>query len=336
MLILGIETSCDETSASVVEDGTHILSNIVVSQEALHGRFGGVVPEIACREHTKGIVSVIRNAIVKANINIDEIDAVSVANTPGLIGALLIGLTAAKTLSFALKIPLVTLNHLHAHIYACKFDHRSIDYPAISLVVSGGHTTLFLTKSETKHEQIGRTLDDAAGEAFDKVGKILGLGYPSGPVIDTISKNGNKKAVTFPRSYLEKGSLDFSFSGVKTAVLYYCSGQDAKSGKEKPKLNDREIADIAASFQEAVVDVLVDKTISAALQFSVNGIIFGGGVAANSRLRQRFGEAARQNNISLYYPPKELCIDNAAMIAGLAYHKYLEKNFSSLEIEAIP
>ncbi len=336
MLILGIETSCDETSAAVVEDGAHILSNIVVSQQTLHTRFGGVVPEIACREHTKAIISVIDNAVTQAKTTMDEIEAVAVANTPGLIGALLIGLTSAKTLSLTLKIPLITLSHLHAHIYACTLEHGHVEYPAISLVVSGGHTTLFLTENEVKHTPIGKTIDDAAGEAFDKVGKILGLGYPSGPVIDTIAKRGNKQGVDFPRSYLGKGSLDFSFSGIKTAVLYHCSGQDSKSGKREIELRDQEIADIAASFQEAVVDVLVDKTIFAALKFSVSSILFGGGVAANSRLRERLGEAARQHNIRLYNPPKDLCIDNAAMIAGLAHHKYLSKDFSSLNVEAIP
>ncbi|MDR4504726.1 MAG: tRNA (adenosine(37)-N6)-threonylcarbamoyltransferase complex transferase subunit TsaD [Candidatus Scalindua sp.] len=336
MLILGIETSCDETSAAVVEDGTHILSNIVVSQQTLHTRFGGVVPEIACREHTKAIISVIDNALAQADTTINEIDAVSVANTPGLIGALLIGLTSAKTLSLTLRIPLITLNHLHAHLYACKLAHECIEYPAIGLVVSGGHTTLFLTENEVSYLPVGKTIDDAAGEAFDKVGKLLGLGYPSGPVIDSIAKKGNGQAVAFPRSYLGKGSLDFSFSGLKTAVLYHCTGQDSKSGKGGLKLNDQEIADVAASFQEAVVDVLVDKTISAALRFSVSSILFGGGVAANSRLRERFGEAARQHNIPLLYPPQNLCIDNAAMVAGLAYHKYLAEDFSSLEAEAIP
>ncbi|MCP5003570.1 MAG: tRNA (adenosine(37)-N6)-threonylcarbamoyltransferase complex transferase subunit TsaD [Planctomycetes bacterium] len=336
MLILGIETSCDETSAAVVEDGTNILSNIVVSQQTQHTRFGGVVPEIACREHTKAIVSVIDNAISRANTTLNDIDAVSVSNTPGLIGALLIGLTSAKTLSLVLNIPLITLNHLHAHIYACELEHGYIEYPAISLVVSGGHTTLFLTENEAKHTPIGKTIDDAAGEAFDKVGKILGLGYPSGPVIDRIAKKGNSQAVAFPRSYLKKGSLDFSFSGIKTAVLYYCSGQDSKTGTTSLRFNDQEIADVAASFQEAVVDVLVAKTISAAHKFSVSRILLGGGVAANSRLRERFGEAAQKHNIRIYYPPKNLCIDNAAMIAGLAYHKHLTKDYSSMEVEAKP
>ncbi len=336
MIILGIETSCDETSASVVEDGIKVHSNIVASQQELHSRFGGVVPEVACRAHTDTIITVIDKAVTEANIKINDIDAISVANTPGLIGALLIGLTTAKTLSWLLGIPLITINHLHAHIYASKIEHEDIDYPAISLVVSGGHTSLFLTQSETRHTQVGGTIDDAAGEAFDKVGKILGLGYPAGPEIDTISKKGNGKAILFPRSYLKKDSLDFSFSGVKTAVLYHCLGQDSKNTGEMPELKDREIADLAASFQEAVVDVLVNKTIFAATKFTARSIILGGGVACNSRLRQRLADAAKQRDIPLYYPSKKLCMDNAAMVAGLAYHKYDEEAFSGLEVEAMP
>ena len=336
MIILGIETSCDETSASVVEDGIKVHSNIVASQQELHTRFGGVVPEIACRAHTDTIITVIDKAVTEANIKINDIDAISVANTPGLIGALLIGLTTAKTLSWLLGIPLITINHLHAHIYASKIEHEDIDYPAISLVVSGGHTSLFLTQSETRHTQVGGTIDDAAGEAFDKVGKILGLGYPAGPEIDTISKKGSGKAILFPRSYLKKDSLDFSFSGVKTAVLYHCLGQDSKNTGEMPELKDREIADLAASFQEAVVDVLVNKTIFAATKFTARSIILGGGVACNSRLRQRLADAAKQRDIPLYYPSKKLCMDNAAMVAGLAYHKYDEEAFSGLEVEAMP
>jgi N6-L-threonylcarbamoyladenine synthase len=336
MIILGIETSCDETSASVVEDGIKVHSNIVASQQELHSRFGGVVPEIACRSHTDTIITVIDKAVTEANIKFKDIDAISVANTPGLIGALLIGLTTAKTLSWLLGIPLITINHLHAHIHASKIVHEDIDYPAISLVVSGGHTSLFLTQSETRHTQVGGTIDDAAGEAFDKVGKILGLGYPAGPEIDTISKKGNGKAILFPRSYLKKDSLDFSFSGVKTAVLYHCLGQDSKNTGEMPELKDREIADLAASFQEAVVDVLVNKTIFAATKFSARSIILGGGVACNSRLRQRLADAAKQRDIPLYYPSKKLCMDNAAMVAGLAYHKYDEEAFSGLEVEAMP
>ena len=336
MIILGIETSCDETSVAVVEDGVKVLSNIVASQQELHSRFGGVVPEIACRSHTEAIITVIDNALIDADIKLNDLNAISIANTPGLVGALLIGLTTAKTLSWILNIPLIAVNHLHAHIYASKIEHHDIDYPAVSLVVSGGHTTLFITGNETKHTPIGYTIDDAAGEAFDKVGKILGLNYPAGPEIDRISRNGNERAIPFPRSYMGKDSLDFSFSGIKTAVLYHCLGQDKKIDGIKPELKEQEIADLAASFQEAVVDVLVDKTIYAATKHSSKSIILGGGVASNSRLRHKLEAAAKKSGMPLYYPSKILCMDNAAMVAGLAYYKYQDQELSGLDVEAIP
>ena len=335
MLILGIETSCDETSAAVVKDGREIVSSIILSQDALHRQFGGVVPEIACRAHLESIIGIVNNALSDAKVQLAEIDAIAVVNTPGLIGALLIGVTAAKTLCMALDVPLLAINHLHAHIYANNLEHENIPYPTISLVVSGGHTTLFLSESETKHTPLGWTIDDAAGEAFDKVSKILGLGYPGGPVIDKLARCGNRRAVTFPRAYLEKDSLDFSFSGLKTAVLYHYRGQDAKtSGSKTP--SDQEIADIAASFQEAVVDVLIDKTVLASRMYNVRGIALGGGVAANSRLRQRLQEVSKEIGIPVYCPSPKLCTDNAAMVAGLAYKKYLEGDISLLDVEAIP
>ncbi|MBM4066442.1 MAG: tRNA (adenosine(37)-N6)-threonylcarbamoyltransferase complex transferase subunit TsaD [Planctomycetes bacterium] len=335
MLILGIETSCDETSAAVVKDGREIVSSIILSQDALHRQFGGVVPEIACRAHLESIIGIVNNALSDAKVQLAEIDAIAVVNTPGLIGALLIGVTAAKTLCMALDVPLLAINHLHAHIYANNLEHENIPYPTISLVVSGGHTTLFLSESETKHTPLGWTIDDAAGEAFDKVSKILGLGYPGGPIIDKLARCGNRSAVTFPRAYLEKDSLDFSFSGLKTAVLYYYRGQDVRaSGSKTP--SDQEIADIAASFQESVVDVLIDKTVLASRMYNVRGIALGGGVAANSRLRQRLQEVSKEIGIPVYCPSPRLCTDNAAMVAGLAYKKYLEGDISLLDVEAIP
>lgn len=335
MLILGIETSCDETSAAVVKDGREIVSSIILSQDALHRQFGGVVPEIACRAHLESIIGIVNNALSDAKVQLAEIDAIAVVNTPGLIGALLIGVTAAKTLCMALDVPLLAINHLHAHIYANNLEHENILYPTISLVVSGGHTTLFLSESETKHTPLGWTIDDAAGEAFDKVSKILGLGYPGGPIIDKLARCGNRRAVTFPRAYLEKDSLDFSFSGLKTAVLYYYRGQDVRaSGSKTP--SDQEIADVAASFQEAVVDVLIDKTVLASRMYNVRGIALGGGVAANSRLRQRLQEVSKEIGIPVYCPSPRLCTDNAAMVAGLAYKKYLEGDISLLDVEAIP
>jgi N6-L-threonylcarbamoyladenine synthase len=335
MLILGIETSCDETSASVVRDGKEILSSVILSQDDLHCQFGGVVPEIACRAHLESIIGILEKALIDAKIRLDEIDAIAVVNTPGLIGALLIGVTAAKTLSMALDVPLVAVNHIHAHIYANNLEHENIRYPAVSLVVSGGHTTLFKSESETRHIPLGHTIDDAAGEAFDKVSKILGLGYPGGPIIDRLARQGNRTAVLFPRVYLEKGSLDFSFSGLKTAVLYHCRGHNLKT-REKETHTNQELADIAAGFQEAVVDVLVDKTIRASRMHNACGILLGGGVAANSRLRQRLKEISEETGVPLYYPSLRLCTDNAAMVAGLAYKKYVEGDISGLDIEAIP
>ena len=335
MLILGIETSCDETSAAVVKDGREIVSSIILSQDALHRQFGGVVPEIACRAHLESIIGIVNNALSDAKVPLAEIDAIAVVNTPGLIGALLIGVTAAKTLCMVLDVPLLAINHLHAHIYANNLEHEDICYPTTSLVVSGGHTTLFLSESETKHTPLGGTIDDAAGEAFDKVSKILGLGYPGGPIIDKLARCGNRRAVTFPRAYLEKDSLDFSFSGLKTAVLYYYRGQDVRASRSKTP-SAQEVADIAASFQEAVVDVLIDKTVLASRMYNVRGIALGGGVAANSRLRQRLEDTSKEIGTPVYYPSSRLCTDNAAMVAGLAYKKYLEDDISLLDVEAIP
>lgn len=334
MLILGIETSCDDTSAAVVEDGRIIHSNIIASQDALHLRFGGVVPEIACRAHLEAIIAVIDNALADAGVSLKDLDAVASTNTPGLIGALLIGLTAAKSLAWVLDVPLIAVNHLHGHIYASCLEHDNIQYPVISLIASGGHTSLFLTQDVTHHTLLGSTIDDAAGEAFDKVAKLLELGYPGGPVIDNIARKGNPEAVPFPRAYIEKDSLDFSFSGLKTAVLYHCYGRNMQT--RRSRLSVQDVADLAASFQEAVIDILVDKTLLALEKNRAKGIVIGGGVAANSRLRQKLQEAAKVRGVPFYYPSPRLCTDNAAMIAGLAYHEYLQKDFATLDIDAIP
>ncbi|MGR3309944.1 MAG: tRNA (adenosine(37)-N6)-threonylcarbamoyltransferase complex transferase subunit TsaD [Candidatus Brocadiales bacterium] len=333
MLILGIETSCDDTSAAVVEDGKIIRSNIIASQDALHLRFGGVVPEIACRAHLEAIIPVIDSALADAGVNLKDLDAIASTNTPGLIGALLIGLTTAKSLAWTLDVPLIAINHLHGHIYASALEHDNIQYPVLSLVVSGGHTSIYLTQDVTHHTLLGSTIDDAAGEAFDKVAKLLDLGYPGGPIIDSTARKGNPEAVHFPRAYIGKDSLDFSFSGLKTAVLYHCYGKDMQTPR---KFSTQEIADLAASFQEAVIDVLVDKTLLALDKEKARGIIMGGGVAANSRLRHKLQEATDARDVPFYYPSPRLCTDNAAMIAGLAYHKFLQKDLATLDIEAKP
>jgi N6-L-threonylcarbamoyladenine synthase len=337
MLILGIETSCDETSVAVVEDGLRIRSNLVSTQEKLHLKFGGVVPEIACRAHLETLLPILEEALKTAGITLRDLDAIAVTTTPGLIGALLIGLTAAKSLAWTLSIPLIAIHHLHAHLFAARLEYgQAMEFPCLSLVVSGGHTSLFLSTKETQHQLLGATLDDAAGEAFDKVAKLLDLGYPGGPAIDNIAREGNPEAIAFPRSYLEPGSLDFSFSGLKTAVLYHYHdlvGTSASGGHVS--LPRKELADLAASFQEAVVDVVVEKTLLALRKHPVRGVALGGGVASNTRLRQKLSQALKERNVRPYFPSPQLCTDNAAIIAGLAYHKYQEKELASLEVEAV-
>ncbi len=344
MLILGIESTCDETAASVVKDGNEVLSNIVASQEKLHLEFGGVVPEIACRAHLDAITIVIDKAVSGANIELKDLDAIAVANTPGLVGALLIGVTAAKSMAWALNIPLIAVNHLYAHLYSVNLSQKRVQYPLIGLLASGGHTSLFLAENVTDYKYLGGTLDDAAGEAFDKVSKILGLGYPGGPEIDKASKSGFRDAVKFPRSYLKKDSLDFSFSGLKTAVLYHYYGKpgfkNSVDRETKACASPHSIGDIAASFQEAVVEVLVNKTMLAFQKqkriSSPAGIAVGGGVTRNARLREKFEEAANDMDIPVHYPEPEHCTDNAAMIAGLAFHNFKKGDAAGLALEAFP
>jgi N6-L-threonylcarbamoyladenine synthase len=331
--ILGIETSCDETAAAVVRDGRQILSSIVASQTKLHEKYGGVVPEIASRAHLENILPVIKEALEKANVNQDEIDAVAVAHQPGLAIALMVGVTAAKTLAFAWQKPLIGLNHLHAHLQSAILASETMELPAIALIVSGGHTSLYDVQSALELKLLGSTIDDAAGEAFDKVATILGLPYPGGPNIEKTAKNGNPKAVDFPRSLMDKESLDFSFSGLKTAVLYHCQGQDMKGQNRVASMTPQEIADIAASFQKAVVDTLVIKTQRAVRKVGAKTVLVGGGVAANTALREAMQEMCDKNKLSLLIAPKSLCTDNAAMVASLAYYYYKAGRFSGLDLE---
>jgi len=334
MKVLGIESSCDETAVAVVEDGRHILSNIVASQQQLHRKYGGVVPEIAARAHIEAILPVLDEALDAAGATFDDIDVIAVTDRPGLVGALLIGISAAKAIAWARQKPLVAVDHVRAHIYAYRLQSDERIYPCVGLIASGGHTLLTYSESETECKILGTTNDDAAGEAFDKVASILELGYPGGPVIDRLAKQGNPEAFKFPRSYLEPGSLNFSFSGIKTAVLYHWKGQDGK--KQPPPEVRGSIEDVAASFQEAVVDVLVDKTMLAAEQSGVNRIIIGGGVACNSRLRETMQSAADARGFKLFIPSVSLCTDNAAMTAGLGYHIAQAGEFASLDLEAKP
>ena len=333
MLILGIESSCDETAAAVVADGRLVLSSIVATQDALHLPYRGVVPEIAARAHLVAMTPVIDGALRSADITADALDAIAVTNTPGLVGALLIGVTAAKTLAWVFGKPLVAVNHLHAHIYSCALSREASIFPCVSLVVSGGHTSIYYSSDELTHELMGATQDDAAGEAFDKVAAILNLGYPGGPAIDNAATQGRADAIRFPRSRLGPRSLDFSFSGIKTAVLYHCRG---KTGRDECRLSAAETADVAAGFQEAVVEVLVDKTMSAVRRRRAKRLAVGGGVARNSRLRERLAFAAKQAAVELILPDPVYCLDNGAMVAGLGYHALKRGWTVGLDLDAVP
>jgi N6-L-threonylcarbamoyladenine synthase len=333
VLVLGIDTSCDETAASVVRDGRTALSNVVASQVALHERFGGVVPEIACRAHTENITRVIERALADAGVTFSGIDGVAVTNRPGLIGALLVGVNAAKAVALSCGRPVVGVNHVEAHVFASVLESGEPAPPFVALVVSGGHTTLFLVHGPGRLEELGRTVDDAAGEAFDKAAAALGLGYPGGPIIDRLAADGDPRAVAFRRPWLAPGSLDFSFSGLKTAVLYHARGQDAR-GRGAGLRAGIDVRDVAASFQETVVDVLVGKTLLAAERTGVRRIVLGGGVAANSRLRARFIEAAGEAGLSLTLPPRALCTDNAAMVAVVGDRRLAAGEDDGLTLDA--
>ena len=333
--ILGIETSCDETAAAVVADGKIIKSSVIASQTKLHEKYGGIVPEIASRAHIEKIYPVITEAIERAETNKDDIDAIAVANQPGLTVALVIGVTAAKSLSFVWEKPLIAINHLHAHLQSAVLGEKDLQLPAVALIVSGGHTSLYDYRSPLEPELLGATIDDAAGEAFDKVATILKLPYPGGPAIERAAEKGNPNTIKFPRSMLGPDSLDFSFSGIKTAVLYYCRGQDMKGENKVDSMSEQEIADIAASFQTAVVEVLIKKTERAAERIGAKTVLLGGGVAANNELRTRL-QTMCETAVpvkKLLVAPKEYCTDNAVMVASLGYHKFKAKLFADLTLE---
>lgn len=328
-LVLALETSCDETSAAVLRDGTDILSNIISSQIDVHKKFGGVVPEVASRKHLEMINGVIKEALDQAVADFSMLSAVAVTYGPGLVGALLVGVAAAKAVAFALDIPLLGVNHLEGHLYANFLVEPELDFPLLCLVVSGGHTDLVVMSGHGSYRVVGRTRDDAAGEAFDKVARTLELGYPGGPLIDKLALDGNEKAVPLPRAYLEEGSLDFSFSGLKSAVINY---------RHRSQLKGEVInrADLAASFQRAVVDVLVDKTMEAAGRFGISTVLLAGGVAANRCLRETLAKECNSRGLRLVIPPPVLCTDNAAMISCAAYYKFLRGDFAPLTLNAVP
>ncbi|HEX6311081.1 MAG TPA: tRNA (adenosine(37)-N6)-threonylcarbamoyltransferase complex transferase subunit TsaD [Acidimicrobiia bacterium] len=324
MRILGIETSCDETAAAVVDDGRYVCSSVVSSQVDLHARYGGIVPEIASRAHVELITAVIAEAMVEAGVDLDGVEAVAACHGPGLAGALLVGVSAAKALAITGDLPYVAVNHLEAHLYAAWLEEPDLEPPLAVLIVSGGHTMLVIMEGHGRYRLLGQTVDDAAGEAFDKVARFLGLGYPGGPAIDRVAAQGDPAAIRFPRPMGDAGP-DFSFSGLKTAVVNYV--------RRNP---DAPVADVAASFQEAVVDVLVSKLVAGAAEAGTKTLVLGGGVAANSRLRIRLLTATEATDSRVLLPPLELCTDNAAMIAATAWWRYQADGPTPLDAGAEP
>ena len=329
ILILAIESSCDETAAAVVKNGREILSNVIYSQIALHTVYGGVVPEIASRKHIEKINQVIKQALVDAGKELQDMSAIAVTYGPGLVGALLVGVSAAKAISFASGIPLIGVHHIEGHISANFIENKNLEPPFVCLVVSGGHSHLVVVKDYGEYEIIGKTRDDAAGEAFDKVARAIGLGYPGGPKIDKVSKEGNPDAVHFPRAKVVGAEYDFSFSGLKSAVLNYLNTCEMKG----ESVNQ---ADVAASFQKAVVDVLVEHSIHAVKEYGVNKFAIAGGVASNSSLRKAFETECEKNEIDFYYPSPMLCTDNAAMIGTAGYYEYRKGVRHGLDLNAVP
>lgn len=327
--ILAIESSCDETAAAVVKNGREVLSNVIYSQIDLHTVYGGVVPEIASRKHIEKINQVIKQALLDADMKLEEMDAIAVTYGPGLVGALLVGVSEAKAISLATSIPLVGVHHIEGHISANYIENKDLEPPYICLVVSGGHSHLVVVKDYGEYEVIGRTRDDAAGEAFDKVARAIGLGYPGGPKIDKVSKEGNPDAIHFPRAKVDESAYDFSFSGLKSAVLNYINSCEMKG----EAINQ---ADLAASFQKAVVDVLVEHSMRAVKEYGLNKFAIAGGVASNMHLREALEDACKKRNISFYRPSPLYCTDNAAMIGSAAYYEYLKGVRHGLDLNAIP
>ena len=329
VLILAIESSCDETAAAVVKNGREVLSNVINTQIAIHTEYGGVVPEIASRKHIENINPVIRKALEDAGVTLDDIDAIGVTYGPGLVGALLVGVAEAKAIAFAKNKPLVGVHHIEGHISANYVENKELEPPFVALVVSGGHTHLVKVNDYGEYEIVGRTRDDAAGEAFDKVARAIGLGYPGGPKIDKLAKEGNPDAIEFPRAHVDDAPYDFSFSGIKSAVLNYINSANMQ-GKEINR------ADVAASFQKAVVDALVSRAVRLAKECGMDKLAIAGGVASNSALRAAIQEECTKNNISFYSPSPVLCTDNAAMIGAAAYYEYIKGTRHGYDLNAVP
>ena len=329
VLILAIESSCDETAAAVVKNGREVLSNVINTQIAIHTEYGGVVPEIASRKHIENINPVMRKALEDAGVTLDDIDAIGVTYGPGLVGALLVGVAEAKAIAFAKNKPLVGVHHIEGHISANYVENKELEPPFVALVVSGGHTHLVKVNDYGEYEIVGRTRDDAAGEAFDKVARAIGLGYPGGPKIDKLAKEGNPDAIEFPRAHVDDAPYDFSFSGIKSAVLNYINSANMQ-GKEINR------ADVAASFQKAVVDALVSRAVRLAKECGMDKLAIAGGVASNSALRAAIQEACAKNNIGFYSPSPILCTDNAAMIGAAAYYEYIKGVRHGYDLNAVP
>lgn len=329
VLILAIESSCDETAAAVVKNGREVLSNVINTQIAIHTEYGGVVPEIASRKHIENINPVIKKALEDAGVTLDDIDAIGVTYGPGLVGALLVGVAEAKAIAFAKNKPLVGVHHIEGHISANYVENKELEPPFVALVVSGGHTHLVKVNDYGEYEIVGRTRDDAAGEAFDKVARAIGLGYPGGPKIDKLAKEGNPDAIEFPRAHVDDAPYDFSFSGIKSAVLNYINSANMQ-GKEINR------ADVAASFQKAVVDALVSRAVRLAKECGMDKLAIAGGVASNSALRAAVQEECAKNNIKFYSPSPVLCTDNAAMIGAAAYYEYIKGVRHGYDLNAVP
>ena len=328
MIVLGIETSCDETAAAVVDGGRKVLSNVVASQDDVHAPYGGVVPELASRRHLEVLMPVVRRALETAGTALDDVDGIAVTYGPGLVGSLLIGCSAAKALAYARRRPLVGVNHLEGHIYASFLEGEPPAYPFLALVVSGGHTALYLAPEPRRYERIGQTRDDAAGEAFDKVAKLLGLGFPGGPLIERVARAGDPRAIAFPTAHMSDGAPDFSFSGIKTAVSLHV--------RRAGPLDPGRVADVAASFQATAVKMLVRKTAKAALASGAKRVVLTGGVAANTALREALEGECREHGWSLHVPSRRLCTDNAAMIAAAGHDRLCAGERAPLSLNAVP
>ena len=335
MNILGIETSCDETSAAIWSDG--IIKSNVISSQLVHRQYGGIVPELASRAHQQLIMPIVEEALRNAGMKKNQLNAIAVTYGPGLIGALLVGVNFAKSMAYGLHVPFIGINHMEAHMYANFIEDPKPEYPFLCLIVSGGHTQLVRVDAPLKHTLLGETLDDAAGEAYDKVGKMLGLGFPGGPAIDKLAAEGNPEFVKFPRSYLDEDNFEFSFSGIKTSVLYWLKNHNIHFNGNEPQANNRQLlADLCASFQAAVVDVLVGKLLTASEKFSIRDLAIAGGVSANSELRRRLKKVSQERNLRVFFPKLDYCTDNGAMIAALGAMKIRAGQTSPMELTAVP